>query len=137
MKFTLHNNLQLKLITLICVSTKNCQNWYWNYTELILFKNDLWVFLTKITVKLILNVAYHGWETKKIFHSTLPKTALHGIFLLFYLTEKLNCIKELCQKSFSNILNYIMRNSTYTQEKIISTSVKTLQITALPLSAAL
>ena len=63
--------------------------------------------------------------------------ALDNIFLLFYLTEKLNCIKELCQKSFSNILNYIMRNSTYTQEKIISTSVKTLQITALSLSAAL
>ena len=74
---------------------------------------------------------------KKIFHSTLPKTALHGIFLLFYLTEKLNCIKELCEKSFLNILNYIVQNSAYTQEKVISTSVKTLQIKLLPLSVAM
>ena len=36
----------------------------------------------------------------------MPKTALNGIFVAFYLTEKTNCIKELCQKSFKNILNY-------------------------------
>ena len=93
------------------------------------------IFLTKITAKLILNVAYHGWETKKFFHSRLPKTALCRIFLTFYLTEKMNCIKELCQKSFINILNYIMQNYAYMQEKI--TSVKTLQIKLLPLSAAM
>ena len=81
----------------------------------------------KITAKLIWNVAYHGWETKKIFHSRSPKTALYSIFLLFYLTEKSNCIKELRQKSFLNIL-YIMQNPAYTQEKIISIAVKTLQI---------
>ena len=76
-------------------------------------------------------------ERQKTFHSRSPKTALYVIFLLFYLTENSNCIKELRQKSFSNILNYIMRNSAYTQEKIISTSVKTLQIKLLPLSAAM
>ena len=62
--------------------------------------------------------------------------ALKDIFLLFYLTEKMNYIKELCQKPFENILNCIMQNFTYTQEKIISVSVKTLQIKLLTLSAA-
>ena len=54
---------------------------------------------------------------------------------LFY--WKSTCIKELCQKSFENILNYIMQNSTYTQEKIISASVKTLQIKLFLLSPAM
>ena len=97
----------------------------------------MWVFLTKITAKLILNVAYHGWEKKKIFYSRSPKAALNSIFLPFYLTEKANCMKELCQKSFENILHDIMWNSAYMQEKIISGSIKTLQIRLLPLSAAM
>ena len=42
----------------------------------------------KITAKLILNVAHHGWVKKKIFHSILPKMALNDIFAPFYLTEK-------------------------------------------------
>ena len=84
-----------------------------------LFKNDSWVFLTKITAKLILNVTYQGWEMN-IFHSRLPKTALNSIFLAFCLTEKMTCIKELCQKLVKNILDYIMQNSTFTQEKFIS-----------------
>ena len=71
-------------------------------------------FPNETKAKLILNVAYHGWETKTIFNSRSPKKVLYGIFLLFYFTEKTNCIKELCQKSFVNILNYIMQNSAYT-----------------------
>ena len=63
--------------------------------------------------------------------------ALNGILLAFYLIEKANCIKELCQKSFENILNYIMENSTYMQEKMISASVKTQQIKPFPLSPAM
>ena len=62
----------------------------------------------KMTAKLNLTVAYHGWETNKHFHCRSPKMALKDIFLLFYLTEKMNCIKELCQKPFENILNCIM-----------------------------
>ena len=46
-------------------------------------------------------------------------------------------MKELGQKSFENILNDIMWNSAYMQEKIVSGSVKTLQIRLLPLSAAM
>ena len=89
-----------------------------------------------MTAKLILNVAYHGWKMK-IFHSRLPKLALNGNFLAFDLTGKTTCITGLCQKSFKNILNYIMQNSTYTQEKIISASVKTLQIKLFLLSPAM
>ena len=37
-------------------------------------------------------------------------------------------MKELCQKSLE-ILNQIMRRSVYTQKKIISASIETLQIT--------
>ena len=72
----------------------------------------------------------------KIFDSRLPETFLNSIFLAFYLTEKTNCIKELCQKSFENILNYIMWNSACMQENIISASVKT-QIKLFPLSPAM
>ena len=98
-----------------------------------LFKNNSWVFLTKITAKLILNVVYHGLGTKKIILDCLkqPQTA----FLSFYLTEKTNCIKELCKKSFENILNLIMQNSVYMQKMIISASVKTLHIKLSPSSA--
>ena len=45
----------------------------------------------------------------------------------------MNYIKELYEKSFENIFNYIMQNSAYTHKKIISASVKTLQIKLLPL----
>ena len=69
-----------------------------------------------------------------MFHSRLPKMALDGNFLAYYFTEKTTCIKGLCHKSFQIMLNYIMRNSTYTQEKVISASVKTLQIKIFPLS---
>ena len=56
-------------------------NWAWNISHVPyhgsvwLFENALWVFLTKVTAKLILTVAPHGWETKKN-HSTSSKTAL-------------------------------------------------------------
>ena len=96
---------------------------------------DSWVFLTKITAKLILNVAYHGWETK-MFPFRLPKMALSGNFPAFDFTGKTTCNEGLCQKSFENI-NYIMHNSTYTQEKIISASVIILQIKLFPLSLAM
>ena len=57
------------------------------------------------------------WATEKIFQSRLPKTVLNSIFFTFLsywetpemclVTEdftKKNCIKELCKKSFENIL---------------------------------
>ena len=72
-----------------------------------------------------------------MFHSRLPKMALDGNFLAFYFSEKTTCIKGLRHKSFQIMLNYIMRNSTYTQEKVISASVKTLQIKIFPLSPAM
>ena len=47
----------------------------------------------------MLNVAHHGWLSKKIFHSRSPKTTSNDIFLPFYLNEKTfikkNCIKKL------------------------------------------
>ena len=62
---------------------------------------------------------------RKFFTLDCLKQPYTAFFYFFYLAEKLNCIKELCQKSFLNILHYIMWNFAYTQEKIIST-VKTL-----------
>ena len=41
-------------------------------------------------------------------------------------------MKELIKKSFENIFNEVMQNSTYTQKKI-SATIKTLQIQLLPL----
>ena len=72
-----------------------------------------------------------------MYHLRLPKTALNTIFLAFGLTGKTTCIKELCQKSLENILNYIMQNSTYIQKKIISASVKIQQIKLFSLSPAM
>ena len=43
-------------------------------------------------------------------------------------------MKELIKKSFENIFNEVMQNSTYTQKKI-SATIKTLQIQLLPLRA--
>ena len=63
--------------------------------------------------------------------------ALNSNFLAFDLTRKTTCIKGLRQKSFENILNCIMWNSTYTQEKIISVSVNILQIKLFPLLTAM
>ena len=73
-------------------------------------------------------------ERRKYWTLCLSKPTLKSIFLAFHLAEKTNGIKELCQKSFENILNYITRNSAYKQEKIISAYVKTLQIKLFPLS---
>ena len=43
----------------------------------------------EIVVKLILNVAHHGWPVKKVFHSRSPKTALSSIpFTLLSYWEK-------------------------------------------------
>ena len=36
-------------------------------------------------------------------------------------------MKELIKKSFENIINQIMQNSTNTQKKIISATIKTVQ----------
>ena len=62
---------------------------------------ELVSFSTKITAKVILNVAHHGWVGKNIFHSRLPKTALNRIFQSFCFTEKhqicmhqKNCVKN-------------------------------------------
>ena len=55
-----------------------------------------------------------GWAMKNIFHPNSPKTALlQNFFNLFILLKNLyqttfmkkDCIKELCKKSFENILN--------------------------------
>ena len=72
-----------------------------------------------------------------MFHLRLPKTVLNSIFLAFGLTGKMTCIKELHQKSLENVLNYIMQNSTYIQKKIISASVKTLQVKLFSSSPAM
>ena len=64
----------------------------------------------------MLIVVHHGWVTKKIFLSRLPKTVLSSIFLPFYLIGKHQiCILyqrtfikkfiELCKKSFENNFN--------------------------------
>ena len=45
-------------------------------------------------------------------------------------------MKELIKKSFENIINQIMQNSTNTQKKIISATIKTVQTKLLPLLAA-
>ena len=45
----------------------------------------------KITAKLMLNVAHHGWASMKIFHSRMPKDGLKQH--LFYLFILLNNIK--------------------------------------------
>ena len=42
----------------------------------------------KLTAKLIINVVHHGLGVKKSFSSRVPKIALNGGFLPFYLTEK-------------------------------------------------
>ena len=100
------------------------------------------VCLTEITAKLILNLTLHGWLMKKV--------ALNGVFPHFILLKnirfttsctrtllwKKDFIKELCKKSFENILDYIIQNSACTQKRIISASIKILQIKSLPLSAA-
>ena len=54
--------------------------------------------LTKLTAKLILNVVYHSWAAKKVFHSRLLKTILNSVFLPFCLTEN-HQICILCQKT--------------------------------------
>ena len=59
----------------------------------------------KIAAKLILNVAHHGWEMKKITHFTFSKLVLNDIFLPFYLNEK-QWICMLYQKILQKI-NYI------------------------------
>ena len=43
------------------------------------FKNKWWVFPTKITTRVIVNVANHGWVTRKIFHFRLSKMPLNSI----------------------------------------------------------
>ena len=66
-----------------------------------------------------MNVAHHGWATKKNFQSMLSKIALKRIyftFLSYRITTELHLtledfrktvlIKELCKKSLENI-NYV------------------------------
>ena len=98
----------------------------------------------KINAKLVLNVTHHGSAIKKIFQSRSPKTTFNN-FLPFYLTEKHqiwilyqktlkknNCFKVLCKQSFEKKMTW---NSAYTQKKIISAFMKTLQIKLLTLQA--
>ena len=63
-----------------------------------ILNRSLSVLLTKITEKLILNVAHHGCVTMKMFQSRSPKTTLNSIFLSFYLIGKQ--IYILYQKTF-------------------------------------
>ena len=70
-------------------------------------KNDSWVFLTKATAKLIINVIHHGWVTN-IFRTRLPKMVLNSIFVPSHLTEK-HQICILYQKTW---------NSAYTQKRL-------------------
>ena len=69
-------------------------------------------FLMKITLKLILNIAYHLGD-KKQNYSKLPKTTLYSIFfILMKIPIKKNCIKEHCEKSFENKLCVTLYTST-------------------------
>ena len=47
---------------------------------------------------------------------------------------KIRIVLKNCKKSFENVLNHTMWNSLYTQKRITSASIKTLQIKRLPLS---
>ena len=53
------------------------------------FQNDSWVFLVKITTKLILNVAHHCYATMTMFHSRSLKTAFKYISYIFTLWNNL------------------------------------------------
>ena len=93
-----------------------------------LFKNDLWVFYTKIITKLILNVAHHGWEKMKTFQSRSPKTTLNCIFSPFYLWKKLSlhlvpedfCRKRIVWKNCPKIICiYFWLNSGCMQKQYV------------------
>ena len=81
---------------------------------------------------------------RKCFNTGLLKgPKQHFFFFSYWKTSELHLVSEnffekgiVCQKSFENILNCIMQNSTYMQENIISAFIKTLQINYLPLLAA-
>ena len=51
-------------------------------------------FFVKITAKLILNVARHGWARENIFHSILLKTALNSILNSLYRKRWLSVKKD-------------------------------------------
>ena len=62
------------------------------------FQKWIWVYLTKITAKLILIVAHYDSEMKKNFHSKSSKLALNGFFHLFILLKNIrfaSCTKRL------------------------------------------
>ena len=111
-----------------------------------IFKNDLWVFVMKITTQLIWNVADHGWVTNNKFQSRLSKIALDDIsfiFLSYWIAPNLhlilktfiikNCIEELCKI----YLKWIMCSCAYMHKKITTAFVLLLlQVKLLLLSAA-
>ena len=93
-------------------------------------------FPNKITAKLILNVAHHGSETKKIFHSRSSKLALNGFFFTFlsyWKTSDLHLVlKDFNKKRIKKTESKIMRNSVYTQKfRIMRNSVYTQSIDLL------
>ena len=63
----------------------------------------MWVFLLKITTKLILNVAHHCCATMTMFHSRSLKTAFKGISYIFILWNNLflSCTRILLWKKDS------------------------------------
>ena len=86
-------------------------------------------FLMKITLKLILNIAYHLGD-KKQNYSKLPKTTLYSIF--FYLNED-SYKKELYQRTVWKIIwKQIMCNPVYKHKRIISGFIKPPQMKFFP-----
>ena len=116
------------------------------------FKKWFVSFPKKLTAKLILNVAYHGWARNSIFHSRLLETVLSRIFLFTFLSNwkntrfasytrqvlltKIIVLKNCIKYNLKIFLIEFCRIS-HTQKKwIISASIKTWQIKLLLSSAA-
>ena len=86
-------------------------------------------FPTKVTPKLIANVAHHTWVMIKMFHSILPETALlNDFFNLFILLKNIRFVsymKELC-KNHLEIFLIKLSGIPHTRRKGTFASIKTL-----------
>ena len=83
-----------------------------------------------------LNVGCHGWERKFFILYCLFTCLSDWKTSEWHLWpgdsyNKRFVLKELCKNSFENILNQIMWNSAYLQKRIISASMRTMQIKLL------
>ena len=113
------------------ILAKSSCNFKLEIQKSIFFKSVSGILPTKTTAKLTLNVGRHGClkSLKQQFFTCLSdwKTSeLHLVPRNFY--NKRIVVKN-CKNSFEN--NQIMRNSAYLQKRIISASIKILQIKLL------